>query len=76
MTDVGATPDLKGVEDAEEVINEGVEGGVLPEIEVIGVDAACMRRPGHRALHGGPGSSTAESGSTPTDRSPFHGREL
>lgn len=41
MTDVGATPDLKGVEDAEEVINEGVEGGVLPEIEVIGVDAAC-----------------------------------
>lgn len=40
MADVGATVDSEGVEDAEEVVDVGVEGGVSPEIEVIGVDAA------------------------------------
>lgn len=38
MADVGAAVDAEGVEDVEEVVDVGVEGGVAAEIEVIGVD--------------------------------------
>lgn len=40
VADVEAAIDVEGVEDGEEVVDEGVEGRVSPEIEVIGVDAA------------------------------------
>lgn len=40
MADVEAAIDGEGVEDGEEVVDEGVEGCVTAEIEVIGVNAA------------------------------------
>lgn len=40
MADEGAAVDVEGVEDGDEVVDEGVESGVTGEIEEVGVDAA------------------------------------
>lgn len=40
MADEGAAVDVEGVEDGDEVVDEGVESGVTREIEEVGVDAA------------------------------------
>lgn len=40
MSDVSTASHTEGVEDAEEVVDVSVEGGVAAVIEVIGVDAA------------------------------------
>jgi len=40
VADVGAAGDSEGVEDVEEVVHVGIEGGVAAEVEEIGVDAA------------------------------------
>lgn len=40
MADVGAAGDAEGVEDVEEVVDVGVEGGITAVVEVVGVDAA------------------------------------
>lgn len=40
MADEGATLDVEGIEDGDEIVDEGVEGGVAGEIKVVGVDAA------------------------------------
>lgn len=40
VTDVVAAVDSEGGEDVEEVVGVGVESGVAPEVEVVGVDAA------------------------------------
>ncbi|GER40208.1 proteasome subunit alpha type [Striga asiatica] len=40
VADVGAAAEAEGVEDVEEVVDEGVEGSVAAEVEVVRVDAA------------------------------------
>lgn len=40
MTNKGAAVDTESIEDGEEIVDEGVEGGVAIEVEVVGVDAA------------------------------------
>lgn len=40
MADVGAAGDAEGLQDVEEVVDVGVEGGVAAVVEVVGVDAA------------------------------------
>ena len=40
MADVGAAGDAEGVEDSDEVVNVGIQGGVPAVVEVIWVDAA------------------------------------
>lgn len=40
MADVGAASDTEGVEDVEEVVDVGIEGGVATVVKVIGVDTA------------------------------------
>lgn len=40
MADVGAALDAERVEYVQQVVDVGVEGGIPPEVEVFGVDAA------------------------------------